>query len=521
MNRPRRGRAGRLDSLRASSMTSSPTALGQRTFLAATLTLLVACTTASSQVIREADSLVPPVALEGGTFGNRISVEGDWLAVGADHDAGVLAPGRVLLYQRTGSEWTFRQQLMAPDGFGGDHFGLPVVLRDDRLLVGMPWDDESGNRSGSVHAFALRDGLWEWQQKIATPAVENTGATFGASLCFGRDIDEIVVGAYLESLENQNEGAVWVFRDQGSGYQLDQRLALPGDQVAAYFGRAVDVENGVLAVGVPGFIGPDGFRHGAVAIHTIDGDEWSLDGLVVPTAPVQYQSFGEFLDLEADRLAVGSPFEDTYGPDHGAVHLYRMVDGIPVPEFTAVPPAASRGFGFPTVFSPDGDKLYTGAYATSSDEGSYAGAAWVFQRIDGEWGSPVRLEPASNTGSDFFGLSAALDGERIFVGIPRHDGPASDSGMVAVFELDDCDASGVLDAWEIAAGSQLDTDGNGVPDQCQIPSGDLNGDGVVDGQDLGLFTAYWGTDGSSGGDLNGDGLVDGGDIALILTQWSA
>jgi hypothetical protein len=48
---------------------------------------------------------------------------------------------------------------------------------------------------------------------------------------------------------------------------------------------------------------------------------------------------------------------------------------------------------------------------------------------------------------------------------------------------------------------------------------DLNGDGVVDGADLGLFSTVWGTDGSQGGDVNGDGIVNGADLALILAGW--
>jgi hypothetical protein len=47
---------------------------------------------------------------------------------------------------------------------------------------------------------------------------------------------------------------------------------------------------------------------------------------------------------------------------------------------------------------------------------------------------------------------------------------------------------------------------------------DLNGDGVVNGADLGILLGAWG---SSGGpaDLNGDGTVDGADLGLLLGAW--
>jgi hypothetical protein len=51
---------------------------------------------------------------------------------------------------------------------------------------------------------------------------------------------------------------------------------------------------------------------------------------------------------------------------------------------------------------------------------------------------------------------------------------------------------------------------------CPCPA-DLNGDGEIDGADLGLLLADWDEDGPA--DLNYDGRVDGADLGLLLTQW--
>ena len=45
---------------------------------------------------------------------------------------------------------------------------------------------------------------------------------------------------------------------------------------------------------------------------------------------------------------------------------------------------------------------------------------------------------------------------------------------------------------------------------------DLNGDGIVNGADLGLLLGAWGT---NGGDINGDGLTNGADLGLMLGAW--
>ncbi|MBM4113412.1 MAG: hypothetical protein FJ253_08605 [Phycisphaerae bacterium] len=53
---------------------------------------------------------------------------------------------------------------------------------------------------------------------------------------------------------------------------------------------------------------------------------------------------------------------------------------------------------------------------------------------------------------------------------------------------------------------------------------DLNGDGFVDGDDLGTLLGAWGSDGAlpDGGsaDLDSNGVVDGGDLGSLLGDWS-
>ena len=56
---------------------------------------------------------------------------------------------------------------------------------------------------------------------------------------------------------------------------------------------------------------------------------------------------------------------------------------------------------------------------------------------------------------------------------------------------------------------------------CIVGPGDVNGDGLVGGQDLSTVLSNWGKSGmaSNQGDLSGDGLVSGVDYAEILANW--
>ena len=52
-------------------------------------------------------------------------------------------------------------------------------------------------------------------------------------------------------------------------------------------------------------------------------------------------------------------------------------------------------------------------------------------------------------------------------------------------------------------------------------STDLNGDGEVNGADLGDFLSQWGVCSDCTGDFNGDGIVNGADLGLLFADWGS
>ena len=89
----------------------------------------------------------------------------------------------------------------------------------------------------------------------------------------------------------------------------------------------------------------------------------------------------------------------------------------------------------------------------------------------------------------------------------------------------DCNANGLLDSCEIAAGYSPDSNQNGVIDTCEsllldCPT-DFNQSGSTDGADLGILLAAWGATGQSGVDLNHDGIINGADLGQLLSNWGA
>jgi hypothetical protein len=67
-----------------------------------------------------------------------------------------------------------------------------------------------------------------------------------------------------------------------------------------------------------------------------------------------------------------------------------------------------------------------------------------------------------------------------------------------------------------------DEGGNSVTEECALDCpADFNGDGEVNGGDLGVLLAEWGACTDCAADLNGDGFVDGGDLGVFLAAWGS
>jgi hypothetical protein len=171
-------------------------------------------------------------------------------------------------------------------------------------------------------------------------------------------------------------------------------------------------------------------------------------------------------------------------------------------------------------------------YSSSTD----GGATWSPSiPITPQWNSLLGWPQQAKIGdyyqmvSDRVGASLAfattLNGEQDvwFARIGDYD--CNDNGIpdpddLASGAASDCNDNGIPDSCDIAAGVLTDSDGDGVPDGCEpVLPGDVNGDGVVDGEDLGLVLGAWGT-ADPAADLNADGVVDGADLGVVLGGWT-
>ncbi|MEZ6017989.1 MAG: hypothetical protein R3F49_22985 [Planctomycetota bacterium] len=141
-------------------------------------------------------------------------------------------------------------------------------------------------------------------------------------------------------------------------------------------------------------------------------------------APIQLESptpanggqFGAAVALDGDALCVTEPNSRHFGlPARGAVHVFRLINGVWTHAESVPSPSTANGFGFACAL--EGDVLAVGAPYQPLPFASL-GAAFVFRRIAGQWvqeGMPTASDGASG---DRFGSSIALSGDRLVVGAP-------------------------------------------------------------------------------------------------------
>jgi len=125
------------------------------------------------------------------------------------------------------------------------------------------------------------------------------------------------------------------------------------------------------------------------------------------------------------------------------------------------------------------------------------------------WGDPALVDCNGNGQQDALDIGEGLSLDCNVDGIPD-DCQTSNPNR-------DCNDNGTPDWCDITAGTSEDGNNNGVPDECEC-EGDLNGDSLVNVDDILLVILGWGEPGGAG-DANGDGIVDALDLSLVITAY--
>jgi hypothetical protein len=259
-------------------------------------------------------------------------------------------------------------QLVPEDGEVGDQFGRAVAVWEDTLVVGVPEANNSELAdSGAVRVYNRVDEDWIQSAILSAPEPKDN-SKFGTSVAVYEDL--IVVGEPNRGDFFIDNGAAYVFtRNQDNTWSAGTAL-LPDGGVPdnSQFGGSVAIWGETIVVGAPEY----SLQKGAVFVFVPDVTGWKQEGKLLPLDEDRSGLFGSSVAIWEDRVIVGA-------------YSYKGYEG---------------------------------------DESHIAtGAAFAFQRVDGNWETPGSLiipEGVLN-GANFFGKSVAIWGPRVVVGAPSHE----------------------------------------------------------------------------------------------------
>lgn len=216
-----------------------------------------------------------------------------------------------------------------------------------------------------------------------------------------------------------------VFKREALGWSIAQTFEEGAD---VYNWRGLSTDGDWLAVG--------GQRLGIYEVRLFELDQgiWVLRQIV--DAPTDALGFGAALDLRADELVVGAPYESTAATGAGRAYVLRR-DALTqlwsiVAAVDRPAPGAYEGFGLSVRFSHDGDELFVGSPGLDG-LGVPPGSAHRFARTPLGWTHQAVITPPHPNGYQDFGATLETGEDLLAIGAPGSAPAVAPFGAVHIY----------------------------------------------------------------------------------------
>jgi hypothetical protein len=344
-------------------------------------------------------------------------------------------PGAVHVFARgAGHEWQQQAFIKSEEPIGDLYdgtFGVNVVLGSEGRWLSVGSERLLGDRYDRQADIYLRgaDGAWRHETHLTSADLGITGPTSDPPGTLRSVFAPVAVSGDGQRFASRVAGeiftpeqdepflfdAIRVFRQSGSGWQLEAELASPRGARGAYSGDegdgfgsspAFDFEGRTLAIGAPldqqdalgapGGLGAYGAGGVYVYARTADG-QWQREALLKPALVSARDEFGALVNLSADGRVL---LANAHGRAARAPGIYRA---------------------------------FTEGNVTPIDDLDYWGvAAYLFERADATWTHRAAvLPPARGLVTYVFGAMAlSADGSTVAINsIPYGDGAARSTSV--------------------------------------------------------------------------------------------
>lgn len=374
----------------------------------------------------ESGKLTPSDAEAGDRLGGSVGLSGERALIGAAFsDADGTDSGAAYVFDFNGANWSEVRKFTAGTSAAKDRFGESVDSSRTRVLVGAPGEDDD---TGAVHVFEF-DGM-TWSSTASLIASDGSiREEFGASVALSGN--RALVGAPFDDDLGDRSGSAYVFEFDGSNWLETAKLTASNGFAEDRFGSAVSLVGNRALVGASDASG----RRGSAYIFELSDSSWIETEYLTPSDGEAFDQFGIAVALSEDRALVGSPGNNGNARSDGAAYVFDFVGASWNETAKLAATDATDGDRFGSSLSLSGDRVLIGAsrkYVT----GTRSGAAYVFDFDGINWTETAKLAGSGSGTFDEFGWSASLSGDRAVVGTRREDGVVPDTGSAYVFDFD-------------------------------------------------------------------------------------
>jgi len=485
--------------------------------------------------------------------------------VGSDEDTGKIHIYRrtTVLGQPA---WVLDETITNPSPDDDDQFGAAVDITNIggvyTVAVGCPFDDLTGAAQGGRVRIYVRNvdtGAWSLQDTVVATTAQ-ADANFGFAVSF--DFDRLMVGAPNEDVSGEaNAGAAYLFERSGTNWGTGIRFICPaanrdpGDM----FGSDVAISGSWLAIGAGA--DDEGLETNAGAIYAYRLSlGWAFQQRILGLTPDAFDEIGEQIDLAGRVLVAGNPSENWCE----IWHLDSADDWNPSFPFVATDPpkSDSHSMGSDCALSQNGEYLLVGDAADDiGEDGGGAGSAYVFTTdqnpggdCDGGFLDPVPLLQDDDT---WYGCNVGYDTQGSTCVTSHADGwyrfTAPCNGVLALSTCGTHDLGGQDEGIDSVLSVHTGcpgTSGNDIACNDDAPSGNfpdacgLFGNlgtardsalkvSVNAGQTYRIRVASYGASGPTGlfllhvdftcctADWDGNGVVNSTDVSAFINDWFA
>ncbi len=451
--------------------------------IAALLTTIA--TPAWGQAINEDVKIMASDGAADDEFGRSVAIDQDVIAVGArnDDDNGTNSGSAYLLNASTGVQTA---KLLPSDGAAGDEFGFSIAISGGIVAVGAPRDEHNGVTSGSAYLFDASTGA---QLAKLTPNDAEAGDEFGYSIAIDNGI--VAVGAVRDDEYGDDSGAAYLF-DASTGDQLDKLLPDTGNNYQT-FGVSIAMDDGIVVIGARTFfVLGEGFTFAKAYLFDVStGNQINmLQADIENYNGDQGGHFGDAVDIDNGIVAVGAWGRSIFFDHSGAAYLFDAATGSQLAFIFPSDGHDRDHFGMSIAI--ENGILAIGAHQ-DGDNGWVAGSAYLYGAFTGT--QIDKLLASDGAEFDLFGSSIAIDNGVVAVGATGFS-TSSYAGAVYVFGAGapvpgDINGDGGVDFDDYAIfRGCLAGPGSSMPGGCEATN--LDGDGDTDLADFAVLQEAFG-----------------------------